>query len=192
MPRSSLCLNVLIYQAVSLPAPFSISLLVLRRSPLTSCSLMRAAACCRDLAWSFDLNGVAELYESYENTNLWGFLSKPAKGIPLFACPRSTEQATKGCGPILGGNLVCEELQAIMLPAITRWQHSVTGYGRQLRHKPTCELRVLGVDSDLASVPADFEGMERFNVDRIHLFAVLQAARAVCTADCMLARGRHG
>ncbi|KAK9792999.1 hypothetical protein WJX73_005778 [Symbiochloris irregularis] len=36
-----------------------------------------------DLAWSFDLNGVSELYQSYQSTDLWGFLGSPAKGIEV-------------------------------------------------------------------------------------------------------------
>lgn len=36
---------------------------------------------CRQLYWSFDLDGIAEMYRSYEAHSLWGFLQKPADGI---------------------------------------------------------------------------------------------------------------
>jgi len=31
----------------------------------------------RELVWSFDLNGIAQMYESYESTSLWSFLRQP-------------------------------------------------------------------------------------------------------------------
>ena len=33
--------------------------------------------------WSFDLQGIAEMYRSYESTSLWRFLERPAEGIRL-------------------------------------------------------------------------------------------------------------
>ena len=31
----------------------------------------------RELVWSFDLDGIAEMYQSYEITSLWPFLREP-------------------------------------------------------------------------------------------------------------------
>ena len=31
----------------------------------------------RELVWSFDLDGIAQMYQSYENTTLWPFLREP-------------------------------------------------------------------------------------------------------------------
>ena len=36
---------------------------------------------CRQLVWNFDLEGIAQMYRSYETFSLWNFLKKPAKGI---------------------------------------------------------------------------------------------------------------
>lgn len=33
--------------------------------------------------WSFDLNGVAQMYHSYENTSMWNFLRHPQVSAPL-------------------------------------------------------------------------------------------------------------
>ena len=32
--------------------------------------------------WSFDLNGIAQMYQSYENTSLWNFLRHPHVSSP--------------------------------------------------------------------------------------------------------------
>lgn len=37
----------------------------------------------RGLIWSFDLDGIAQMYKSYESTDLWQLLAKPAEGIKL-------------------------------------------------------------------------------------------------------------
>ena len=39
--------------------------------------------CNRQLTWSFDLDGIAEMYRSYESASLWGFLQKHADGIHI-------------------------------------------------------------------------------------------------------------
>jgi len=31
----------------------------------------------RELVWSFDLDGIAQMYSSYEHTSLWPFLREP-------------------------------------------------------------------------------------------------------------------
>ena len=35
------------------------------------------------LGWSFDLAGIADMYRSYEATDLWAFLERPAEGIQI-------------------------------------------------------------------------------------------------------------
>lgn len=35
------------------------------------------------LTWGFELEGIASMYRSYENTDLWSFLSQPAEGIQV-------------------------------------------------------------------------------------------------------------
>lgn len=35
---------------------------------------------CRQLNWTFDLNGISEMYEDYEETSLWPFLQNPSPG----------------------------------------------------------------------------------------------------------------
>jgi hypothetical protein len=38
---------------------------------------------CRNLSWTFDLEGIAELYASYEEASFWPFLSAPTQGIEV-------------------------------------------------------------------------------------------------------------
>jgi len=33
--------------------------------------------------WSFDLDGIAALYDSYEGSSLWPFLQQPQDGISV-------------------------------------------------------------------------------------------------------------
>ena len=37
----------------------------------------------RELVWSFDLDGIAQMYSSYEHTSLWPFLREPQVCHPL-------------------------------------------------------------------------------------------------------------
>ena len=37
----------------------------------------------RGYTWSFDLDGIAQMYESYEKTDLWPLLMAPAQGINI-------------------------------------------------------------------------------------------------------------
>ena len=44
---------------------------------------MQACSSCRQLTWSFDLPGIDALFRSYEQTDMWPFLGKPAQGITV-------------------------------------------------------------------------------------------------------------
>jgi len=37
----------------------------------------------KGMGWTFDLSGIAEMYQSYEETDLWSLLATPAEGIQL-------------------------------------------------------------------------------------------------------------
>lgn len=37
----------------------------------------------RDLRWTFDLDGIADMYRSYEQTSLWPVLRSPPEGLKL-------------------------------------------------------------------------------------------------------------
>lgn len=51
-----------------------------------------------DLAWTFDLAGIAELFQSYEESSLWDFLSRPSKGISVHFV-RAESSAFRWDGP---------------------------------------------------------------------------------------------
>lgn len=36
---------------------------------------------CRKLVWGLDLNGISDMYESYETANLWPFITNTPEGL---------------------------------------------------------------------------------------------------------------
>ena len=44
----------------------------------------------KELVWSFDLGGIAQMYQSYENTSLWPFLRQPQVSARCSLPPRLT------------------------------------------------------------------------------------------------------
>ena len=36
---------------------------------------------CRKLVWGLDLNGISDMYESYESANLWNFITNTPEGL---------------------------------------------------------------------------------------------------------------
>ena len=52
---------------------------------------------CRKLTWSFDLPGINDLYRSYETSDLWSFLRRPAQGITVGALAPCAAPANSFC-----------------------------------------------------------------------------------------------
>lgn len=48
--------------------------------------------------WSFDLDGIAQMYESYEGSSLWPFLQRPQDGISV-SFVRAERSAFRWCAP---------------------------------------------------------------------------------------------
>lgn len=44
---------------------------------------LRAVPGSSSLQWTFDLDGIAELYNSYERSSLWGLLEEPPQGLAV-------------------------------------------------------------------------------------------------------------
>jgi hypothetical protein len=48
------------------------------------------------LVWSFDLDGIAQMYDSYEGSSLWPFLARPQDGISV-SFVRAERSAFRWC-----------------------------------------------------------------------------------------------
>lgn len=44
---------------------------------------LRAVQGSSHLHWTFDLDGIADMYDSYEETSLWGLLQQPPQGLAV-------------------------------------------------------------------------------------------------------------
>jgi hypothetical protein len=44
---------------------------------------LRPAPGTQKLRWTFDLDGIAEMYESYEESNMWDLLRQPPQGLSV-------------------------------------------------------------------------------------------------------------
>jgi hypothetical protein len=48
------------------------------------------------LVWAFDLDGIAQMYDSYEGSSLWPFLARPQDGISV-SFVRAERSAFRWC-----------------------------------------------------------------------------------------------
>lgn len=44
---------------------------------------LRPAPATKQLRWTFDLDGIAEMYDSYEATSMWELLQQPPQGLSV-------------------------------------------------------------------------------------------------------------
>ena len=44
---------------------------------------LRPAPVTRQLRWTFDLDGIADMYDSYEATSMWELLQQPPQGLSV-------------------------------------------------------------------------------------------------------------
>ena len=52
----------------------------------------------RKLVWALDLNGVADMYESYETANLWSFITNTPEGLRV-SFVRAEHSTFRWAGP---------------------------------------------------------------------------------------------
>ncbi len=54
----------------------------------------------RKLVWALDLNGIADMYESYETANLWSFITGTPEGLRV-SFVKAEHSTFRWAGPVM-------------------------------------------------------------------------------------------